>query len=142
MSVVGTLLPVDAVDSAVFIGRLIYRISGYLNALSELNVGLISWRQFFSGLLRISFCTEFLIMLRDGKKLFDNAKYEKIHTDCSMIINTHLNGWYDMVLSVIHNETGVDINEVDEMIQNIGLTETMFYSQLGRPETIMIDLTI
>ncbi|MDD9199991.1 hypothetical protein [Aliivibrio sp. S2MY1] len=142
MSVVGTLLPVDAVDSAVFIGRLIYRISGYLNALSKLNVGLISWRQFLSGLLRLSFCTEFLIMLRDDKKLFDQAKYEKIHTDCNMIINTHLNGWYDMVLSVIHNETGVDMNEIDKMVQNIGLTETMFYSQLGRPETIVIDLTI
>lgn len=81
-------------------------------------------------------------MLRDDEKLFEQVKYEKIHTDCNMIINTHLNGWYDMVLSVIHNETGVDINEVDKMIQNIGLTETMFYSQLGRPETIMIDLTI
>ena len=29
---------------------------------------------------------------------------------------------------------------VDGFIQNVGLTETMYYSQLGRPENIIIEL--
>lgn len=140
LSVLGTLLPVDALKSAIFIGRLIYRISGYLNALKEVGVKSISWRQFIAGFLRMSFCTDFLCILRDEHKLLNERQYKEIHVECNYIINSNSPNWYDKALEAINNNTGLDINMVDGFIQNIGLTETMYYSQLGRPENIVIEL--
>lgn len=142
LSVLGTLLPVDAAKSAIFIGRLILRVGIYLDALQKLKVEVINWRQFMSGLLRMSFCTEFLTMLRDDAEIIPSEKYEDIKFACNNIINAQLHDWYDRVLDVIHTHTGFEVSELDEKIQNIGLTETMYYSQLGRPEGIIIDLTV
>ncbi|WP_007377371.1 MULTISPECIES: hypothetical protein [Pseudoalteromonas] len=140
LSVLGTLLPVDALKSAIFIGRLIYRLSGYLNALKEVGVKTISWRQFIAGFLRMSFCTDFLCILRDEHKLLNERQYKEIHVECNYIINSNSPNWYDKALEAINNNTGLDINMVDGFIQNVGLTETMYYSQLGRPENIIIEL--
>lgn len=142
LSVLGTLLPVNAIDSAVFIGRMVHRISGYLNALVKLNVQVLSWRQFISGLLRMSFCTDFLRMFRDEACLITSEQYIEIHNECNFIINLQRHDWYDQILGIIHNKTGLEISELNHLIKNIGITETMYYSQLGRPENIIIDLTI
>lgn len=81
-------------------------------------------------------------MFRDEACLITSEQYIEIHNECNFIINLQRHDWYDQILGIIHNKTGLEISELNHLIKNIGITETMYYSQLGRPENIIIDLTI
>lgn len=142
LSVLGTLLPVDAVKSANFIGSLLRRTSVYLDALVDLNVPMITWRRFLSGFLRISYCSDFLSALRDQHQIITFEQCDEIYGYCQTIINSQQSDWYDRVLTTMQEVCGIEASILDSEIQKLGLTETMYYSQLGRPENIIIDLTI
>lgn len=142
LSVLGTLLPVDAVKSANFIGSLLRRTSVYLDALVDLNVPMITWRRFLSCFLRISYCSDFLSALRDERQIITFEQCDEIYGYCQTIINSQQSDWYDGVLMTMQEVCGIEASILDSEIQKLGLTETMYYSQLGRPENIIIDLTI
>lgn len=142
LSVLGTLLPVDAVKSANFIGSLLRRISAYLDYLVDLNVPMITWRQFLSVFLRISYCSDFLSVLRDEHQVITSEQCDEIYEYCQTIINSRQSDWYDSVLKAIEQKCGIEASILESEVQKLGLTETMYYSQLGRPENIIIDLTI
>lgn len=142
LSVLGTLLPVDAIKSANFIGSLLFRISTHFTALASLKVPMITWRQFLSDFLRMSYCSDFLSVFRDELKFLSHEQYNEIYECCQVIINSRQSNWYDRVLVAIQEKSGIELDVLDCEIQKLGLTETMYYSQLGRPENIVIDLTI
>ncbi|MEH6534428.1 MAG: hypothetical protein V7735_24260, partial [Photobacterium frigidiphilum] len=139
-TVLGTLLPVNAIDSSVFMGRILYRLSGYLCAIEKLGVEMITWREFMSGFFRMSFCTDVLHIIRDKYSLISGEQYKEIHFLANCAINSGSTTWYDSVLNKLEKSTGKSANYFDELIQDIGFVETMKYSQLGRPETIIIKL--
>ncbi len=140
ISVLGTLLPVNAIKSAIFVGRLVYRISAFLKAIQKMRVDVLTWRTFITGFLRMSFCTDFLMLFRDELKWITPEEYTELHTQCSYLINTNHPDWYDESLKLISEVANKPIETVDMTVQDIGLTETMYYSQLGRPESIVIEL--
>ncbi|MEZ9048095.1 hypothetical protein AB6E87_02030 [Vibrio sp. 10N.247.311.64] len=142
LSVLGTLLPVDAYKSANFIGSVLSRISNYLNELVKLDVPMITWRKFLTDFLRVSYCHDFLLSFRDETKIISHELYIELYKCCQEIIISRQECWYDNVLIAMQEICGIEANVLDLEVQKLGLTETMLYSQLGRPENIIIDLTI
>ncbi|MGR5187740.1 CHAT domain-containing protein [Photobacterium damselae] len=140
LTVLGTLLPVDATKSAAFVGRIAYRLTGYLNALKKLGVDYLTWRKFVSDFFRMSFCTDVLGELRDTYEWINQEQYEEIHIQSNFAINMCNREWLDVLVQLISEKSGKTQEEVHDKIQEIGFVETMNYSQIGRPESIIIQL--
>ena len=141
LTVLGTLLPVDATKSAVFVGRIIYRMTGYLNSLRTLGVDYLTWRKFISDFFKMSFSTDMLIEFRDTYSWITQKQYEEIHFKTNYAINMCDREWLEVLFELISKASGKTKEEVQNKFQEIGFVETMNYSQLGRPESIVIQLS-
>ncbi|CCN69780.1 hypothetical protein [Vibrio nigripulchritudo] len=140
VTVLGTLLPVDATKSAVFVGRIAYRMTGYLKALRSIGVDSLTWRKFISDFFKMSFCTDILSILRDQYNWFNEKEYKDIHIKANLAINMNNKKWFDVLVELISEKANQPIEDVNSVIQEIGFLETMNYSQIGRPENIVIQL--
>ena len=138
ITVIGTLLPVDGLKSAAFVGRIIYRLTGFLNALSALDVQYITWREFMTGFLRMSFITDLLILMKST--FINHEQYMEAHSKANYFINLGLKDWFEKTVELISEIAQVELDILYAFIDSIVFTETMCYSQIGRPETILINL--
>jgi hypothetical protein len=137
MSVLGTYAPINAIHAAQFVARVLLRISTFVPMLIE--HGLVSWREVLTGLLRMSYVTDVLMGMRDKLKLIDDEQYREIHTQTNYLINSPTDNWQDKFIGVIEGLTELDEEKVRSIIyDNFQFVETMLYSQLGRPENIII----
>jgi hypothetical protein len=80
------------------------------------------------------------MFFRDELRWITPEEYTELHIQCNYLINMNHPNWYDESLKLISEVATKSIEMVDMTIQDIGLTETMYYSQLGRPENIVIEL--
>lgn len=140
LSVLGTLLPVDAIKSASLVGRIILRLTGYLNAIKKMNVDYLTWRQFISMFFKMSFCTDILMEFRDSYQLLSDEEYSLIHLEVNIAINSFKSDWFEILIDKVVETSGVDRKVIQVTIDDIGFVETMNYSQIGRPENIIIKL--
>ncbi|MDO8254831.1 CHAT domain-containing protein [Shewanella algae] len=139
VSVLGTLLPVDADKAAILVGRILYRIAAFLPAVRVLGRKTITWRNFLTGFLRMSFFTDVLTHIRDNYNLSKDT-YILAHNMCNNIINTYTDDWYEQIITNLSEIIKLEKDDLKKIISNVGLVETLKYSQLGRPELIMITL--
>lgn len=141
MSVIGTFLPIDAVKSAVFIARILYRLEAYLPAIKSLGFSAVSWRAFVSGFMRMSYITDVVNFLQYDKQLLNEKQAEKIKIDANNVINLGEAGWFEQVSEIIERCLSVEEGWLSKKVfEEIPLTETMHYCQLGRPEDIVVHL--
>ncbi|CAI1191662.1 CHAT domain [Serratia fonticola] len=139
LSVIGTLLPVNAVDSAVFVSRLVYRFYEFPSVIPN-HYTHVNMRLFLSLFLRMSYVTDLMRGFeREGFLPKDSWQDEHIN------INTHINmlnsDWYDYTINSISKLTKLNKQEVNNVIESkLFITETMCYSQIGLPESITIRL--
>ncbi|MEZ9016260.1 CHAT domain-containing protein [Vibrio lentus] len=140
LSVLGTLLPVDANKAAAFVGRIILRLTGFLNALKKMNVKYLTWRKFISDFFKMSFCTDVLTEFRDSYGWISDKEYKQIHLEVNYAINSFKPDWLEVLISKVAESSGNDCDSVQRAIDEIGFVETMNYLQVGRPENIIIDL--
>ncbi|XQW84240.1 hypothetical protein ACOYR1_14025 [Thalassotalea piscium] len=138
LSVLGTFLPVDAMKSSAFMGRIILRLSGFLNAVEKLGVDHLTWREFISGFFRMSFCTDILQEFRDNYKIINLEQYTKIHNFGNGLINSYQKSWFEKIINAVSIESNQDEDKLFQLVDDIGITESMYYMQLGRPENIRI----
>jgi hypothetical protein len=138
LSVLGTFFPVDARKSSIFMGRIILRLSGFLNAVEKLGVDHLTWREFISGFFRMSFCTDILQEFRDNYKIINLDQYTKIHNFGNGLINTNQKSWFEKIINAVSIESNQDEEKLFQLVDDIGITESMYYMQLGRPENIRI----
>ncbi len=139
LSVIGTLLPVNAIDSAVFVSRLIFRFYQFPSSLPK-EYTHINMRLLLSLFLRMSYVTDLMRgFVYEGFIAHDSWQ------DDAIDINTHINmldkDWYDYTIKKLANKTGMKEVEVQNIIdEKLYITETMCYSQVGFPEAITIML--
>lgn len=139
LSVIGTLLPVNAVDSAVFVSRLIYRFYEFPSTLSK-NFTHVNVRLFLSVFLRMSYATDLLRGFeREG--LIPKNSWEEDAIDINIYINMLHHDWFDYVINKLIKLTGLTLKDVISFIDmKLFITETMCYSQIGFPDAITISL--
>ncbi len=137
-TVLGTLLPVDAIDAAVFVARMMLRIAEFVPAAIRQYGRGILWSEMVTGLLRMTVLSD-LIMHLQAKKLIDEEQYLRIGTYGNGVINAPDPEWLDRIKQVVIRETGIRPGELDRVIRTIiAKSDAIRYSQLGNPETIVI----
>lgn len=141
LSVIGTLLPVDGIHSAIFIARLIYRLDAFLDALRNMKMIGISWRVLVSGFFKMSYVSDVLdFFCRDQALISEKIRHD-IHLEANMNINSLNPEWYNIVLENLAAATGMTASSIVQKIKHEHpLMETMRYCQLGRPDQVWIDL--
>jgi hypothetical protein len=140
LTVIGTLLPVNSISSAVFVARLLFRISDFLPALKHLGYQAITWRTFVSTFMRMSYVTDILRFLYN-KNIVNQVQYEDIHIKVNIHINKLEQDWFDLMMSLLVATGNITEDEMYNFLDNdLFLTQTMYYSQIGRSENVVIDL--
>ncbi|MCG3761253.1 hypothetical protein EXA21_17895 [Vibrio cincinnatiensis] len=84
--------------------------------------------------------TDVLTELRDIYGWLDRKQYEQVHFEANKVINMGRPDWFYVIVDKLTFETGKTRKEVEDAIDEIGFVETMNYSQLGRPENVIIRL--
>ena len=141
LSVIGTMLPVDAAKSSTFIARIIYRIDAFLPAIHKLGYNLISWRTFISLFFRMSYATDVLRQFMDVESVIKLEQYTEIHSNANNRINFLDPSWYEAMLDQVSAASGLPVQHLLSKIKDENpFLETMLYCQLGRPELLNIFL--
>ncbi|AMO77605.1 hypothetical protein M8R19_26260 [Pseudomonas sp. R3.Fl] len=138
MTVLGTLLPVNAVQSASFIARLLFRMSMLLPMVVK-NVSYMPWRGLMSGMLRMTFCTELIENLINEAKIINIIDRPGIQLIANNAINSMSADWYEQVVAEICKRSVAEEKETVERCKFWGsMVDTLKYTQLGRPENIKL----
>ena len=140
-SVMGTFLDVGGMHSAVLVARILYRIDQFLPAVKAMTFEAISWRAVITGMFRMSYLTEVLNYFKDVEKIIDGDAWSAIHLEGNNGINSLNPDWYEDVLAQLAQLTGIDVDTLAAKITtDHPLMETMYYSQIGMPERLIIVL--
>ncbi|MNM68588.1 CHAT domain protein [compost metagenome] len=141
LSVLGTLLPVNGLQSAIFMARLIYRLDSFLPAIKNMGFKKTTFRTIISTFFRMSYLTEILDYFEKEEKILLRDDYVRLHMKGSFMINSLSPNWYDETIGEISKITNESEDKLLSRIhKNKPLMETMLYCQHGRPELITIYL--
>lgn len=137
-AVVATLLPVNGVDAAVFVARMMLRIAEFVPpAITQYGRGIL-WSEMVTGLQRMHLLSDLIMALR-RKQLIDNDQYQRIGTYGNYAINSLNPHWLERIKEAIIHETGMRPGELERRIRTIIATsDAVRYAQIGNPETIII----
>ncbi len=140
-TVLATLLPLNAWRAADFIARMILRIEKFLPAITQKHGHSIRWTNVVSGLQRMSFISESLIVLnrKANLRISINA-HLRIHTKANNLINTLHADWYEQYIHMLSQETGESVDAIKQLMDIwVKIPECIKYIQLGNPELILIE---
>ena len=90
------------------------------------------------GFLRMSFITDLLTLMKST--FINHEQYMEAHSKANYFINLGLKDWFEKTVELISEIAQVELDILYAFIDSIVFTETMCYSQIGRPETILINL--
>lgn len=140
LSVIGTYVPVDGLKSSVFFARILFRISMFLKSIKSMGFKTVTWRTLISTFMRMSYITDVLTYLVKTE-IITKEQYYLIHLESNFIINSLAPSWHQKIFDIIAMKTGKSSTSLMETIKKeYPLVETMFYTQIGRPELINIIL--
>lgn len=138
-AVLGTMLPVNSIHSSTMMARMLLRIDQFLPIAASSSL-VLNWRHIVSGMLRMSYATEALIILNKRAKFnLEEHAFRRVQ----MVANTEINlwsaNWYEDWVSAIARETDRPNVEICKLLeQHVGLTDSMKYVHLGVPERVFI----
>jgi hypothetical protein len=138
-SVLASVFPLYAPTAAAFIARLLYRISAFVEVAIDLNQRALTWLEIVSGMIRMQLLSDLNHALEDAK-LIDRDTYLHVGERGNAAINSGRSDPFSDILSM-YEERGVaraDLLRLLEVV--IANSSVISYLQLGRPETITIDL--
>lgn len=136
-AVLATLLPVSAVHSSVFIGRLILRMSEFIRAKSRAGRSAV-WSEVVSGLLRMTLATDFLRAYEHKFKL-TFEQYEPLAFQANMLINSNTRDWPDKVIDMVSQRFSLRRELVEgDFRRAVAFSDAIRYTHIGSPERIVI----
>jgi hypothetical protein len=136
-AVLATLLPVESIRSAVFMHRLLWRLTGLLPLLLQRADDGVEWRIFMSGMLKMVYATELteLVMKRFGPL----PNHYEIGTRANMDINVGDPRWLKKHQRHLATATRQATAEIERFtIEYASMTDSLRYVQLGRPDLVRI----
>ncbi|NLR97089.1 CHAT domain-containing protein [Rhizobium sp. P38BS-XIX] len=135
-TVLATFLPVDGRRSAILIARLMHRLAEFAPVAVKAYQRAITWTEIVSGMLRMSLATEIIIELagEPGTDIYDELQGKA---------NTEINGldpsWFDKLIERLAVVRELDVSATRQLVlAAIAKSDTIRYSQLGNPETIVL----
>lgn len=141
VAVLGTSLPIQGDEAAVFNARMALRIHQFIPAMLSVRGELpLTWRTVVSGLLRMSHTVEILrILARPDVLGITYDVHEKAQLAANMAINSQRGDWYEVFEAALSAASGVSAEGLRAIIDaHASLTDAMKYVHLGNPENILI----
>jgi hypothetical protein len=138
-AVLGTLLPIDSTMAALFIGRLLLRISEFIPiALRERNI--LTWREVISGMIRMSYSSEVRrVLTRQAGLRLRQGGHERAQLVANTAINDRQTDWFEQFVAVMARESDSSGPQImNAILRWASLTDALKYVQLGSPENIVI----
>ena len=138
VTVLGTFLPLPALDASIFAARLIMRVVEFIPAAIRDFGRAITWSEVAGGMLRMTLLTDFLRrLLRTG--LISEALYHEIHLAGNGWINSDTPDPFRHILKAV-TDKGIPENQaLSEFRAAIATSTAISYVQMGRPETLLFD---
>ncbi len=139
-TVLASLVPLDGKQAAILAGRLMLRLAMYLPEVEQTPIFPLRWSEIVTGMLRMSYITDVLAALQKaGWKQLTPQRTKVIQLAANDFINYLHPEWFEKVLELIADVTGIGLDEVKEAHLNKAyFVETLHYVQLGNPEEIMV----
>lgn len=134
-TVLGSVFPLNGLEAAIFIGRLLLRIALFLPAEIGRRRRPITWAELVSGMLRMLLLTDYLMHLF-ASGLITEQTYMAVHEQGNIWINTPEPDSFERVDQLLM-EQGLDRNRLQSE-RDVAIANSSFisYLQIGRPETI------
>ena len=134
-TVLGSVFPLNGLEAAIFIGRLLLRIALFLPAEIGRRRRPITWAELVSGMLRMLLLTDYLMHLLSSG-LITEQTYVAVHEQGNIWINTPEPDSFERVDQLLL-EQGLDRNRLRSE-RDIAIANSSFisYLQIGRPETV------
>jgi hypothetical protein len=139
-TVLASLVPLDGIQAAILVGRLMLRLAMYLPEVEQTPIFPLRWSEIVTGMLRMSYITDVLAALqRAGWKQLTSERTQVIQLAANDFINYLHPEWFEKTLELIADVTGIGLDEVKEAhLTKAYFVETLHYVQLGNPEEIMV----
>lgn len=138
-TVLGTLLPIDARHAAVFLGRLLLRLSDFISTAIKTRGRAIQWSEIAGGMLRMQLLTD-LLHPYAAQKLLNQETFEHIHLQGNLAINSGHPNWFESVVGQTAEHLSLPPDQVTGQFQTlVPFSDTIRYVQTGNPETILVD---
>ncbi len=138
-AVLSSVFPLNAAHAAIFVARLILRVRVFLKEAPNVYGEALTWLEVISGMLRMQLMTDFLLRLL-SKTLINEEQYQSIH----LIGNSAINGRAPDPFSVLFvrlEELGLSAATLKAELEiAVANSSVISYLQIGRPETILIDV--
>jgi hypothetical protein len=137
-AVVASLLPIRAVDAAVFTARLVWRIAEFLPAVTGPQGRAVLWSEVMAGMFRLQLVFDLLMpLLKAGKLTF--AQYSALNMAAIVATTNQDSDWWNDTLRAL----GPIIGENDAALaqrsaRTIATSDAIRYTQVGNPELIVI----
>ncbi len=138
-AVLATILPIRALEAAVFSGRMSLRLAEFVPEALKYRT-LLTWREVVSGMLRMSHCTEVLRRLMSHARLsLSKDEFHNVLLTANVAINGRKAHWFEAFLEELATCSGRTLVSLKEDVERwAGMTEAMKHIQLGAPESIII----
>lgn len=138
-AVLGTMLPVNALNASTMMARMLFRIDQFL-PIAASRFPVLTWRHVVSGMLRMSHTTEAARALNSRAQLgLTPDALSRIQMVANVQINSWMPSWWDAWTDAIANEAGRSSDDIRELLTlHVGLTDALKYVQLGNPERVVI----
>jgi len=138
-TVLATLLPIDGIDSAIFMARLIRRIEYYMPSIINYSNMPLRWIKVISGLQRMVYVTDlFRSLLIVNNIPMDSDIFTNTIIQTNIIINSGYSDWYERSLKIIAEQLSKDIDEIKSFVKREFFPDCLKYIQMGNPEMILI----
>lgn len=138
-AVMGTLLPVNGRESAVFVGRLALRLYDFIPAAHRAFNRALRWPEVFGGMLRMNYTTDVLRRALRRRATIEQYMDDKLALNKSINVETPDDGWFEVLVSRLAHRLLCSEEDIANRIRNEWyFTETCKYAMFGSPEHLLI----
>jgi len=99
----------------------------------------VTWREIVSEFLKMSYVTDVLRELHQHIEVIDEEQYRTIHLEANEAINSGRDDWIiNLQKNVMKATNQTEAEIIDLWEKNFQYVDTMLFTQLGRPENIIL----
>jgi len=140
LTVMGSYLPLEGKEAALFLVRLLNYIAHRMPTITEHEQGhALSWQDIISEMLRMTLLSEFLMRLQ-VHKVIDKDIEEDFLQRGQLYFNINPIDSFEKLLNELSQASGVPIEQLEFHLKTtIANSTTISYVQLGNPESIIIN---
>jgi hypothetical protein len=141
VSVMGSILPIHAVNAAITVGRLLLRLSHFAPMLLDRPFHSFRWSELLPIVQRRQYVSEVLQVFTGagGQVSLCPDEAGEIHYELSFAMEDPDIDWHSLLLRRMSDHSKVDLQQVGhEVRRDAYITESLFYLQLGNPEHVVV----